>query len=105
MGTTKHLPFQKFQAIHMPLNDAIAPRKRESRPYSGIITANAIGKTLEFGDLAFRCTLKPVRKLLRLTLLEQFNELLSQTIHPMEFLVCPLCLTFFCCRTGGLPRG
>ena len=31
MSSTKHLPFQKFEAIDMPFHDAVVPRKPTSR--------------------------------------------------------------------------
>ena len=44
MGTAKHLPLEKLEAIDMPLDDSIAPAKRESGSNSGIIARDAIGK-------------------------------------------------------------
>ena len=44
MGTAKHLPLEKLEAIHMPLDDSIAPGKRESGSNRGIIARDAIGK-------------------------------------------------------------
>ena len=45
MGTTKHLTFQKFQAVDMPLRDAITFWSRAGSIDSGIIAINAVGKT------------------------------------------------------------
>jgi len=62
MRMAKQLPLQKFQAIHIPLHASIAPRQRASRLHCGVISANPIGKTLKFGDLALFRLLEPSRE-------------------------------------------
>ncbi len=73
MSPAKHLPLQKFEAINMPFHASIVPRERESGQHGGIIATNAIGKTLEFADLALCRTCEPVRQVLCFALLEQFQ--------------------------------
>ncbi len=51
VGTTEHLPLQKFEAVDMPLRDAITPLGRESGANSGIISTNPVDKTGEFGHM------------------------------------------------------
>src|SRR6266567_7919495 len=87
MSTAKHLPLQKFEAIDMPFHDPVVPWKPTSRLHSSIIPTDPISKTLEFGDLALRRPLKPVSKQCRFALFEQADELLSQVIRSVEFLV------------------
>ena len=61
MSTAKHLPLEKFEAIDMPLDDSIAPGKRESGSNRGIIPSDAIDKAGEFSHPALFCPLEQGR--------------------------------------------
>jgi hypothetical protein len=56
MGTTEHLALQKFEAIDMPLCDAVTPLERASCMNGGVIATNPIDKAGEFGHLAGFCS-------------------------------------------------
>ena len=59
VGTAKHLPLEKLEAIDMPLDEPIAPRKRAGGSNRGRIAADAIGKASQFGHPALFCLLEP----------------------------------------------
>jgi hypothetical protein len=47
MGTTKHLPLQKFEPVDMPLRGAITPRQAEGSVNSGIVSTNPVDKAAQ----------------------------------------------------------
>ncbi len=64
MRTPKHLTLQKFEAIDMPLRDAITFGARASGVHSRIITVYAIGETDEFSNMSARFSYtSPVNRL------------------------------------------
>src|SRR5215831_8114784 len=58
-GTTEHLALQKFEPIDMSLCDADTFKPGASSVHSGIIPQDAIGKTLEVGDMTLFRSLQP----------------------------------------------
>src|SRR5436190_19457285 len=86
MGTAKHLPLQKFEAIDMSLCDAVTLRPRASCIHSSIIPEDTIGKTLEFSDLTLFCSLEPLMQCLCPPLFEHGHKFLTQEIDGGLFL-------------------
>src|SRR5437588_6649759 len=86
MSTTKHLPLEKFEAIDMSLDDAIAPGKRASGAHRSIIARDAIDKADEFSHLALFCPLEPGVQGLSLAFSEQHHKFLAQEVDAAQFL-------------------
>ncbi len=87
MGTTEHLALQKFEAVDMPLRDAITPLGRESGPNSSIISTNPVDKTAQFGHMTGFGALEPAVQCLLLAFFEHGHKLLAQEVDGAEFLV------------------
>jgi hypothetical protein len=78
MSPAKHLPLEKFEAVDMPLRDAITLRPGESCVHSSIISEDAIGKTLEVGDMTLFRSLEPLIECLCPSLSEHAHKFLTQ---------------------------
>lgn len=85
MRPTEHRPFQKFQAIDMPLYSPIAPRQREGRPHGRVITTNAIDKAASLCHTARFCSCEPSIQCLCLAFFEEGHEFLAQEIDRVQF--------------------
>src|SRR5438128_10968296 len=86
MGTAKHLPLEKFEAIDMALDDAITPRQRACRSHSSVIPSDPIDKAPQFAHLALFSSLEPSIKRLDLAFFEQGHELLAQEVDCPQFI-------------------
>ena len=84
MGAAKHLTLQKFEPIDMSLCDAVTLGPGKSCVHGGIIPQDAIGKTLEFGDLTRFRSVQPPMQYLGLPLFEQGHKFLTQEINGVE---------------------
>jgi hypothetical protein len=60
MGTTKHLPLQKFEPVDMALRGAITPWQAEGSANSGIVSTNPVDKAAQFGHMTRFYSLEPV---------------------------------------------
>src|SRR6266849_2790837 len=87
MSPTKHLPLEKFEAIHMSLHDSVVPRKPESRLHSGIVSTNPVDKTAEFSHMTRFRLLKPGVQCLYLAFFEHADKFLTQEIDGAQVLV------------------
>src|SRR6266571_270614 len=88
MSATKHLTFQKFEPVDMSLRDPVTLRPRASCVHSGIIPEDAIGKTLEFGDMTLFCSLQPLIQCLCPPLFEHGHKFLTQEIDGVQVRTC-----------------
>ena len=105
MGAAKHLTLQKFEPIDMSLCDAVTLGPGESCVHGGIIPQDAIGKTLEFGDLTRFRSVQPPMQYLGLPLFEQGHKFLAQAIDGVEFLVEVHLLKLLLLHRGRVVRG
>ncbi len=84
MRATKHLALEKFEPVDVSFCDAVTFRPRASGVHGGILPADAIGKTLQFGGLACFCSLQPPRQYLCLSLFKHAHKFLTQEIHGVK---------------------
>src|SRR5947199_3141714 len=87
MSPTKHLPLEKFEAIHMSLHDSVVPRKSESSFHSGIVSKNPVDKTAEFNHMTRFGSLEPGVQGLHLAFFEHGDKFLAQQIDGAQVLV------------------
>src|SRR3989440_8601730 len=86
MSPTKHLPLEKFEAIHMSLHDSVVPWKPESRLHSGIVSTNPVDKTAEFSHMTRFCLLEPGVQGLHLAFFEHGDKFLAQAVDRAQFI-------------------
>src|SRR5438105_14282494 len=87
MSPTKHLPLEKFEAIHMSLDDSVVPRKSESRFHSGIVSTDPVDKTAQFNHMTRFGSLEPGVQGLHLAFFEHGDKFLAQQIDGAQILV------------------
>ncbi len=87
MSATKHLAFEKFEPIDMPLRSAVTPRQGAGRANSSIVSTNAVDKAAQFRHTALLRSLEPGVQCLRLLFFEQGHKFLAQEIDGVEFLM------------------
>ncbi len=87
MSATKHLAFEKFEPIDMPLRSAVTPRQGAGRANSSIVSTNAVDKAAQFRHTALFRSLEPGVQCLRLLFFEQGHKFLAQEIDGVEFLM------------------
>ena len=78
MSATKHLAFQKFEAVDLSFRHAITPIRRASGANSSIIAAYPVGKTREFCHMTGFGSVKPGVQVLGPAVFQQGHKLLAK---------------------------
>src|SRR6266496_4860093 len=64
LGTTIHASFDELKPIHVPLQRAIAPRKRQAGQDRIFILLDTGDKGFKFGQSTLLCVCEPLREVL-----------------------------------------
>src|SRR5258708_25773462 len=75
-----HLPFQKFQAMHLALRLAVAPLQGEASFHRIVIFFQSSSKALKLGDAFFSHAIEPLIQALALSLPQHGREFLDQLV-------------------------